>query len=77
MMYSMVKMLLNSLKDGMKTLPDVRKIIEVPHSGTSTSLIEHFAGFVQKQNLLERMQARIASFVGSTWKDPDFRDRSF
>lgn len=47
------KKILDSLKDGMKTLADVRKSIEFPHSGTLSSLMEHLiiAGFVQKQNL--------------------------
>lgn len=47
------KKILDSLKDGMKTLADIRKSIEFPHSGTLSSLMEHLiiAGFVQKQNL--------------------------
>lgn len=47
------KKILNSLKDGIKTLADVRKSIAFPHSGTLSSLMEHLitAGFVQKQNL--------------------------
>jgi len=47
------KKILESLKDGMKTLADVRKITGFPHSGTLSSLMEHLiiAGFVQKQNL--------------------------
>ncbi|GAB4392451.1 MAG: hypothetical protein Tsb005_06550 [Gammaproteobacteria bacterium] len=47
------KKILDSLKDSMKTLADVRKITEFPHSGTLSSLMEHLiiAGFVQKQNL--------------------------
>ncbi len=47
------KKILDSLKDGMKTLADVRKITGFPHSGTLSSLMEHLiiAGFVQKQNL--------------------------
>ena len=47
------KRILNSLKDGMKTLADVRKITGFPHSGTLSNLMGHLiiAGFVQKQNL--------------------------
>ncbi|PCJ29690.1 MAG: ATPase [Rickettsiales bacterium] len=47
------KKILDALKDGMKTLADIRTIIEFPHSGTLSSLMEHLiiAGFVQKQNL--------------------------
>lgn len=47
------KKILNSLKDGIKTLADVRKITGFPHSGTLSSFMEHLiiAGFVSKQNL--------------------------
>ena len=47
------KKILDSLKDGMKTLAEVRKITKFPHSGTLSSLMEHLiiAGFVQKQTL--------------------------
>ena len=47
------KKIFDSLKDGMKTLADVRKITGFPHNGTLSSLMEHLiiAGFVQKQNL--------------------------
>jgi hypothetical protein len=47
------KEILISLKEGMKTLADVRKITEFPHSGTLSNRMEHLivAGFVQKQNL--------------------------
>lgn len=47
------KKILDSLKDGMKTLADVRKITGFPRSGTLSSLMEHLiiAGFVSKQNL--------------------------
>ncbi|MCF7806741.1 MAG: ATPase [Simkaniaceae bacterium] len=47
------KKILDSLKEGMKTLADVRKLTEFPHSGTLSSLMEHLiiAGFVQRQNL--------------------------
>ena len=47
------KKILDSLKDGMKTLADVRKITGFPHSGTLSSFMEHLiiAGFVSKQNL--------------------------
>ena len=45
--------ILDALKDGAKTLADVRKSIEFPHSGTLSVLMEHLivAGFVQKQIL--------------------------
>lgn len=47
------KKILDSLKDGMKTLADVRKITGLPHNGTLSSLMKHLiiAGFVSKQNL--------------------------
>lgn len=47
------KKILDSLKDGMKTLADVRKITGFPHSGTLSTFMEHLiiAGFVQKQTL--------------------------
>lgn len=47
------KKILDSLKDGMKTLADVRNITGFPHSGTLSSFMEHLiiAGFVSKQNL--------------------------
>lgn len=47
------KKILDSLKDGMKTLAEVRKSIGFAHSGTLSNLVEHLitAGFVQKQNL--------------------------
>ncbi|MEM1243374.1 MAG: ATP-binding protein [Pseudomonadota bacterium] len=47
------KKILDSLKDGMKTLADVRSSIKFSHSGTLSSLMEHLitAGFVQKQKL--------------------------
>lgn len=47
------KKILDSLKEGMKTLADVRKITGFPHSGTLSSFMEHLiiAGFVSKQNL--------------------------
>ena len=47
------KKILDSLKDGMKTLDAVRKSIEFPRSGTLSSMMEHLitAGFVQKQQL--------------------------
>ncbi len=46
------KKIIDSLKDGMKTLAEVRRITEFPRSGTLSSLMEHLiiAGFVQKQN---------------------------
>lgn len=47
------KKILNVLKDGMKTLAEVRNAIDFPQSGTLSSLMEHLitAGFVKKQNL--------------------------
>ena len=47
------KKILDSLKDGMRSLSEVRKITGFPHSGTLSSFMEHLiiAGFVQKQNL--------------------------
>lgn len=47
------KKILVSLKDGMKTLADIRTAIDFPQSGTLSNLMEHLitAGFVQKQNL--------------------------
>jgi uncharacterized protein len=47
------KKILDSLKEGTKTLAEVRKITGFPHSGTLSSLMEHLiiAGFVQKQSL--------------------------
>jgi AAA+ ATPase superfamily predicted ATPase len=45
--------ILNCLKDGMKTLAEIRSMSGFPHSGTLSSYIEHLivAGFVSKQNL--------------------------
>lgn len=47
------KKILDTLKDGAKTLAEVRKMIDFPHSGTLSSMMEHLitAGFVQKQPL--------------------------
>lgn len=47
------KKILDSLKEGMKTLADVRKITAFPHSGTLSRFMEHLiiAGFVSRQNL--------------------------
>ncbi len=47
------KKILNSLKDGMKTLAEIRQDIHFPHSGTLSQLMDHLriAGFVRKQNL--------------------------
>ena len=46
------KKILDTLKDGMKTLAQIRKAIGFAHSGTLSHLMEHLitAGFVQKQN---------------------------
>jgi len=47
------KKILSSLKDGMKTLADIRQAEGFAQSGTLSTLMEHLivAGFVQKQNL--------------------------
>lgn len=47
------KKILNVLKDGKKTLSEIRHAIEFPHSGTLSALMEHLitAGFASKQNL--------------------------
>lgn len=47
------KKILNALKDGAKTLAEVRAMIEFSHSGTLSSMMEHLvtAGFVEKQPL--------------------------
>lgn len=47
------KKILKTLKDGAKTLLEIREIIDFPHSGTLSNIIEHLivAGFVVKQRL--------------------------
>jgi hypothetical protein len=47
------KKILSSLKDGMKTLADIRQDIDFAHSGTLSQLMDHLivAGFVKKQHL--------------------------
>lgn len=47
------KKILSSLKDGMKTLADIRHEIDFAHSGTLSQLMDHLivAGFVKKQHL--------------------------
>ncbi len=47
------KKILDSLKDGARTLSEIRKIIEFAHSGTLSQMMEHLivAGFVVKQSL--------------------------
>jgi AAA+ ATPase superfamily predicted ATPase len=47
------KKILEALKDGMKTLDEIRKTIDFPQSGTLSQLMAHLiiAGFVKKQNL--------------------------
>jgi len=47
------KKILEALKDGMKTLAEIRQAINFAHSGTLSQLMEHLiiAGFVKKQNL--------------------------
>ena len=50
---SSYRKILACLKEGMKTLADVRKMTQWPHSGTLSRFMEHLitAGFVQKQTL--------------------------
>lgn len=47
------KKILNVLRDGMKTLAEIRDAIDFPQSGTLSMLMEHLitAGFVKKQSL--------------------------
>jgi AAA+ ATPase superfamily predicted ATPase len=47
------KKILNSLKEGGKTLSEIRTAIEFPHSGTLSQMMDHLiiAGFVSKQSL--------------------------
>lgn len=47
------KKILDALKDGMRTLSDIRKAINFAHSGTLSAMMDHLitAGFVQKQSL--------------------------
>ncbi len=47
------KRILDVLKDGMRTLAEIRKTIAFAHSGTLSNLVDHLitAGFVKKQNL--------------------------
>ncbi|MEL6413072.1 MAG: ATPase, partial [Bacteroidota bacterium] len=47
------KKILDVLKEGAKTLAEIRKTIQFARSGTLSQLIEHLmtAGFVNKQNL--------------------------
>ena len=47
------KKILNSLKDGAKTLSEIRESIEFAHSGTLSQMMEHLivAGFIIKQSL--------------------------
>jgi len=47
------KKILGSLKEGMKTLAEIRTDIDFAHSGTLSQLMDHLiiAGFVKKQNL--------------------------
>lgn len=47
------KKILESLKDGAKTLSEIREAIEFPHSGTLSQMMEHLivAGFIVKQSL--------------------------
>ncbi|MES2614861.1 MAG: ATP-binding protein [Bdellovibrionota bacterium] len=50
---SMYKKILTALKDGIKTLADIRTVIDFTHSGTLSAMMEHLitAGFVKKQGL--------------------------
>jgi uncharacterized protein len=47
------KKILGSLKEGMKTLAEIRQDLDFAHSGTLSQLMEHLiiAGFVKKQSL--------------------------
>ena len=47
------KKILDSLKDGAKTLSEIRNSMKFPHSGTLSQMMEHLivAGFVSKQAL--------------------------
>ena len=47
------KKILDSLKEGMKILAEIRKNLAFSHSGTLSQIMEHLiiAGFVKKQNL--------------------------
>lgn len=47
------KKILDSLKDGAKTLSEIREAIEFAHSGTLSQMMEHLivAGFINKQSL--------------------------
>lgn len=47
------KKIMNALKEGMKTLAEIRQDINFVHSGTLSQLMEHLliAGFVKKQSL--------------------------
>lgn len=47
------KKILDILKDGAKTLAEIRELINFPHSGTLSQMMEHLivAGFVNKQSL--------------------------
>ena len=47
------KKILDSLKDGARTLSEIRKIIKFTHSGTLSQMMDHLvvAGFVAKQSL--------------------------
>ncbi|WP_339041631.1 ATP-binding protein [Candidatus Lariskella endosymbiont of Hedychridium roseum] len=47
------KKILDSLKDGAKTLSEIRTAIKFPHSGTLSQMMEHLivAGFIVKQSL--------------------------
>ena len=47
------KKILDSLKDGAKTLSEIRKFLKFAHSGTLSQMIEHLivAGFIVKQSL--------------------------
>lgn len=47
------KKILDSLKDGVKNLAEIRKAVDYAHSGKLSNLVDHLiiAGFVQKQNI--------------------------
>jgi AAA+ ATPase superfamily predicted ATPase len=54
------KKILDTLKEGSKTLSDIRESIEFPHSGTLSQMMDHLivAGFVVKQSLLSFKTAK-------------------
>lgn len=55
------KKILGALKEGLRTLAEVRSSIDFPHSGTLSQQMEHLitAGFVQKQSLWSFKTAKL------------------